>query len=134
VTQFVDDVQVKPVPIRIHQGEIDDYNPAKPCIAFTERLKAAGKDVTHTVYKDAAHSFDSPLGSPKPTQSPRAMTVRNCVLKEEPAGQITNMKTMQAFTYDDPCVERGPHTGYNAAAASAARASVRETLKAVFKL
>jgi dienelactone hydrolase len=134
VTTFVDDTKVKPVPIRMHHGDIDDYNPAAQCVAFVDRLKAAGRDVQISLYKDAAHSFDGPLGPPKPTLSARSMTVRNCVLKEEPLGQITNMKTGQAFTYTDPCVERGPHAGYNAEAGKAARASVRESLRTIFKL
>ena len=134
MTQFVDDTKLKPVPVRIHHGDIDDYNPAPQCKAFTERLKAAGANVEMTIYKDAPHSFDGPLGTPTPSLSSNAMTVRNCVLKEEPLGQITNTKSGKAFTYEDPCVERGPHVGFNAEAAKAARASVRETLKSVFKL
>jgi dienelactone hydrolase len=134
MTQFVDDTKVKPVPIRIHHGDIDDYNPAPQCKAFTDRLKAAGANVDISIYKDAPHSFDGPLGALTPTVSNNAMTVRNCVLKEEPLGQITNSKTGKAFTYEDPCVERNPHVGHHPEAAKAARASVRETLKAVFKL
>jgi len=134
MTTFVDDTKVKPVPIRLHHGAIDDYNPAPQCKAYVDRLKAAGANIDITTYKDAAHSFDGPLGPTTPTISPRSMTVRNCVLIEEPLGQITNSKTGKAFTYEDPCVERGPHGGYNAEGAKAARASVRETLKAVFKL
>lgn len=134
MTTFVDDTKVKPVPIRLHHGDIDDYNPAPQCAAFVERLKAAGRDVEMAIYKDAAHSFDGPLGAPKPTLSAQSMTVRACVLKEEPLGQITNTKTGEAFTYADPCVQRGPHTGYNAEAAKAARASVRADLKTFFKM
>ena len=134
MTQFVDDTKVKPVPIRIHHGDIDDYNPAPQCKAFVERLKAAGANVDMAIYKDSAHSFDSPLGSPTPSVSANSMTVRNCVLKEEPLGQITNTKTGKAFTYEDPCVERNPHSGFNAEAAKAARASVRDAVKTIFKL
>jgi len=134
MTTFVDDTKVKPATIRLHHGDIDDYNPAPQCKAYVARLKAAGANVEMTTYKDAAHSFDGPLGAPTPTVSAGSMTVRNCVLKEEPLGQITNTKTGKAFNYEDPCVERGPHSGYNAEGAKAARASVRETLKAVFKL
>ena len=134
MTTFVDDTKVKPATIRLHHGDIDDYNPAPQCKAYVARLKAAGANVEMTTYKDAAHSFDGPLGSPTPTVSEGSMTVRNCVLKEEPLGQITNTKTGKAFNYEDPCVERGPHSGYNAEGAKAARASVRETLKALFKL
>jgi dienelactone hydrolase len=132
MTQFVEDTKVKPVPIRIHHGDIDDYNPAPQCKAFVERLKAAGANVEMAIYKDSAHSFDSPLGSPTPSVSTNSMTVRNCVLKEEPLGQITNSKTGQAFTYEDPCVERNPHSGFNPEAAKAARASVREAVKSLF--
>lgn len=134
MTQFVEDTKVKPVPIRIHHGDVDDYNPAPQCQAYVERLKAAGAQVEIAIYKDAPHSFDGPLGSLTPNVSNNAMTVRNCVLKEEPLGQITNSKTGKAFTYEDPCVERNPHVGFHPEGAKAARAAVRETLKSVFKL
>ena len=47
---FVSDTDVANRPIRILAGGADDYNPAAPCAAYVERLKAAGRDVMLTVY------------------------------------------------------------------------------------
>jgi dienelactone hydrolase len=133
-TVFIDDTKLKPAPVRMHHGESDDYVPAAACIAYAERLKAAGRDVQITVYKDAHHVFDFPLISTKPFILAQAQTTRNCLTEERTRGEVVNIKTGQAFTYADPCVERGPHVGYNAEAATAARASVRKTMKSVFHL
>jgi dienelactone hydrolase len=133
-TTFIDDVKVKPVPIRMHHGEADDYVPAAGCVTYVERLKAAGRDAQITLYKDAHHVFDSPISPAKPFVLAQAQTMRQCFMAEKPLGEIVNAKTGQTFTYADPCVERGPHVGYHAEAATAARASVRETLRAAFKL
>jgi hypothetical protein len=61
-------------------------------------------------------------------------TVRHCKIREEPAGLLINASTMQPFTYKDPCVELNPHVGHDAAATAAAKTSVKEFLKTVFKL
>jgi len=37
-------------------------------------------------------------------------------------GTIINAVTKQPFTMEDPCVERGPNLGYNAAATASASA------------
>ena len=134
MTTFIGDTNTGRAPIRFHHGEIDDYNPLAQCRAFAERLKAAGRDVEITVYPNAAHAFDNPFASAKPVVSSSSMTVRNCVLKEEPEGQITNARTGQLFAYNDPCVERGPSLGGNAVAGPMARKNVREFLKTLFKL
>jgi dienelactone hydrolase len=42
--------------------------------------------------------------------------------------------TKQPFTMEDPCVERGPHVGYNAAATAAATQAVKEFLRVTLKL
>ena len=133
-TTFIDDTKVRLAPVRIHHGDIDDYTSADRCIAYTEKLKAAGRDAQITIYKNAPHTFDSPLSPPKPMPLANATTVRKCVLTETTNGQIVSAPTGQPFTYADPCVERGPHIGYNPEAAKAARANVRESLKAIFKL
>lgn len=59
-------------------------------------------------------------------------SVRHCTIREEPAGLLINASTREPFTYKDPCVEIGPHVGYNAAAAEAAKASVKDILNTVF--
>lgn len=40
-------------------GELDNYTPARPCIAFAEAMKAAGQDIEVHVYAGAQHDFDS---------------------------------------------------------------------------
>ena len=131
-TTYIGDEDVSDKPIRIFHGAADDYVPVAPCRAYVERLRKAGKDVTLTEYPDANHAFDNPLT--KVTLAPRSQTTRRCTMKEEPAGVIINAVTKQPFTMQDPCVERGPHLGYNAAAATAATHTVKEFLQATLKL
>jgi hypothetical protein len=61
-------------------------------------------------------------------------TVRQCLIREEPAGLLINASTLQPFTYKDSCVELNPHVGYDAAATEAAKTSIKDFLKTVFKL
>jgi dienelactone hydrolase len=46
-------------PIMMALGELDNYTPARPCIAFAEAMKAAGQDIEVHVYAGAQHDFDS---------------------------------------------------------------------------
>jgi dienelactone hydrolase len=131
-TNYIDDEDVSDKPIRIFHGAADDYVPVAPCRAYVERLRKAGKDVTLTEYSDAQHAFDNPLI--KVSLAPQAQTSRRCTMKEEPAGVIINVTTKQPSTMRDPCVERGPHLGYDAAATAAATQAVKEFLQATLKL
>ncbi len=133
MTTFVDDTKIRPVPVRMFHGDVDDYNPAPQCTAFMQRLKAAGVDVTQTLYPGASHSFDNPTGGNPAPVSASSQTVRKCQLREEPLGQIVNAQGVP-FTYKDPCVELGPHVGYQPEASLASRAAVRAFLKERFKL
>jgi dienelactone hydrolase len=132
-TTFVSDTDVVDRPIRIFGGTRDDYNPIALCKAFVERLKAAGRDVQLTEYPDAPHAFDNPLGPVPPAIAANSQTVRHCVIREEPAGLLINASTRQPFTYKDPCVELNPHVGHDAAATEAAKTSIKDFLKTVFK-
>ena len=132
-TTYVDDTVIDR-PIRIFHGAADDYTPVATCRAFVERLRKAGRDVQLTEYPDAAHTFDNPLGNQPPAVNPNSQSVRRCSIREEPVGQLINAVTKQPFAYTDPCVERGPHTGYSPAAARAAHQAVGELLKSIFKL
>lgn len=52
-------------PLRIHAGELDDWNPAELCVRLAQQLKGSGQDATVTVYAGAHHSFDNVgYGSP----------------------------------------------------------------------
>jgi dienelactone hydrolase len=133
-TTYVDDESVSDKPIRIFHGSADDYVPVAPCRAYVERLRQAGKDVTLTEYADAHHSFDNPLLKEGPQLAAQSQSTRRCTMREEPAGTIINAATGQPFTMDDPCVERGPHVGYNAAATAAVTVAVKDFLRATLKL
>jgi dienelactone hydrolase len=131
-TAYRDETGTAGGPIRIHHGVPDDYNPLSSCLAYVDRLKAAGRDVTITAYPDSEHGFDSPLAPPKAV-SANNQSVRDCVIKEADGGVLINASTNQPFTYQDACVKLNPHVGGNAAATTAARAAVLDTLREVFK-
>jgi dienelactone hydrolase len=134
MTSYRGDTDVVDRPIRIFHGTPDDYNPVATCKAYVERLRDARRDVMLTEYPNAAHAFDSPLLSATPVVLKGGQTVRNCRIREDDAGRLVNASSGQQFTYKDQCVELGPHVGYDADAAEAARRSVREFLQATFKL
>ncbi len=134
MTTYQSDTEVADRPIRIFHGIADDYNPVATCKAYVERLRSAGRDVQLTEYPNAPHAFDNPLGSLTPSVVKNAQTVRRCTIREEATGQLINAATRQPFTYKDLCVERDPHVGYDPAATQAAKQSVKDLLKTVFKL
>jgi len=134
MTTYVSDSDVADRPIRIFLATLDDYNPAAPCKAFVTRLQGAGRDIQFTEYPNASHAFDVPLGSLKPAVMQGGQTVRNCTIREEPVGQLINAATKVPFTYKDPCVELGPHLGYDPAATQSAKQTIKKFLNAVFKL
>lgn len=134
-TTFIDDTQVTTAPIRQFHGASDDYTPVVPCRVYFARLRAAGRDAVLTEYPEAHHSFDNPLGNKTPTISRGVQSFRACKLKsEEPLGTIINAESGERFTWKDPCMQRDAHTGYNDAAANAARVAVKDLLRSVFKL
>jgi dienelactone hydrolase len=133
-TTFVTDTEVADRPIRIFGGTQDDYNPIALCKTYVERLKAAGGDVQVTEYPTASHAFDNPLGPVPPAAVAGGQSVRHCTIREEPVGLLIDASTREPFTYKDPCVEIGPHVGYDAAATEAAKTSVKEILKTAFRL
>src|SRR6185437_2562861 len=85
-TTFIGDTDVADRPIRIFQGQADDFNPIAPCKAFVARLRAAAHDVELTEYPNVWHVFDNPIGGDKPFIAKAAQTVRNCTIREEPKG------------------------------------------------
>jgi dienelactone hydrolase len=131
---IIGDTDLSPAPIRQFHGAADDYVPVAPCRAYFERLRAAARDVQLTEYPDAHHGYDNALGSKTPRVAKGSQSVRACKLKEEPLGMIINAETGRPFTYQDPCVQTDPHTGYNEAAANATRKAVKDFVRTVFKL
>ena len=131
---LIGDTDVSAVPIRMLHGAADDYVPVAPCRAYVERLQAAGR-------RRAAHRISPTRTTPTTIRSAadtdrrrHAQSVRACNLKEEPLGTIINTATSQPFSYADPCVQTGPHIGYNEAAALATQVAVKDLLRTVFKL
>jgi len=131
--QYRDDDRATGAPIRLFHGIADDYVAIAPCRAYVERLKRAGANVALTEYPDAHHAYDSTALS-APVLRPQAQTTRNCTLREGDNGQVLNAKTRAVYTLNDPCVEHGPHVGFNQAAYQATVKAVREFLAATFKL
>ena len=134
MTTYRNDIDVVDRPIRIFHGIPDDYNPVATCRTYVERLRSARADVTLTEYPNAAHAFDNSLLNSTPVAVKNAQTVRKCRIQEDETGRLMNTATGRPFTYQDECVERDPHVGYDIAATEAARQSVRAFLKTVFKL
>jgi dienelactone hydrolase len=133
-TTFVSDTEVADRPIRIFGGTADDYNPIALCQAYVGRLKTADRDVQVVEYPNAQHGFDNPLGAVTPTLSAQSQSVRQCKIVEEPVGLLINATSRQPFTYQDACVERGPHIGHDPDATRQVKQAVTAIVKSVFKL
>jgi dienelactone hydrolase len=127
---YTDDEKTTGKPIRMFHGIADDYVAIGHCRSYVERLTKAGVDVTLTEYPDAQHAFDN-FTAPPLVDVPQGQTTRNCFLKEGEKGAMLNIKTGQPYDIrTDPCVEKGPHTGYNKAAHEASVKAVKEFLTA----
>lgn len=133
-TAYIGDVEVADRPIRIFHGTADDWDPIAPCKAYVDRLRSAGRDVQLTEYPTAPHAFDNPLNSQPPSiPNTNFQTVRHCSIREETMGVLINVVTKQPFTYADPCVERGPHTGYDTTAARMSHQAVGDFIRRLIK-
>jgi dienelactone hydrolase len=128
-TAYISDTDVADRPIRIFGGTRDDFDPIALCKAYV----AAGRDVEVTEYPNAPHAFDIPLLPPSLVIA-GGQTVRHCVIREELAGMLIDASTKEPFTYKDTCVELNPHVGFDPIATEAAKVSVKQFLKTVFKL
>jgi len=132
-TTFRDDDKTTGKPVRLFHGIADDYVAIGPCRDYVARLKQAGADATLTEYPGATHAYDAFLLK-EPLKLPNAQTQRNCLWKEADNGAVVNARTGVPFSFDDPCVERGPQVAYTAAATEATEKAVKELLTAAFKL
>jgi dienelactone hydrolase len=126
-TRYLEDEDLAPVPVRIHHGEADDFNPIAPCRAYVQRLQAAGHDVQLMAYPGAHHVFDW-HGFVQPVVAPQAQSMRACRVVEAAPGVLLNELTGKLFSYSDPCVARGTTAAYHPRAAQAAIAAVAEWL------
>ena len=131
--RYATDDKVTDSPIRIFQGDNDDFVAIEPVQAYVKRLRDAGADVQLTVYPGARHMFDSAALS-TPLRMPGAQLIRRCDLEEGSSGQIMNHATGQPFSYQDDCVETGATVSLDPKALSQAREAVRDLLTRVFAL
>jgi dienelactone hydrolase len=120
-------------PIRQFHGGSDDVVSVVPCRTFYERLRANGKDAQLTEFPNVWHLFDNPAISPGPVPA-NIQTLRSCDLREEDLGILINTATKRPFSWDDLCVEKSTHIGYDEAAMHATHAAVEDLLRAVFNL
>ncbi len=133
MTAYRNDADVTGAPIRILQGEADNYDPIAPCRDYAARLSAAGRDVKLIEFPDAQHAFDSPALK-TPVVLGKAPTTRHCHLVEGSDSTILNSETKAPFSYSDSCVEKGPTLAFNEAAYTHAHAYIQQFLKALFQL
>ncbi len=132
-TRYRDDEAVTRSPIRIFQGDADDYVALAPCQSYVERLHKAHADAVLTVYPGARHLFDNPALK-SPLRIPGAQATRRCTLEEGVDGMIIEAASRKPFEYGDPCVDRGVTVEYNDAARTKAELAVRELLTGIFGL
>ena len=119
------------MPIHAFHGELDDYASKEQCKNWLSRLAAKGANVSSVEFKNAAHSFDNPAGSPTPTVSKVAQSAQNCHIVER-KGMLVNESTNLPFTYKDSCVHLDPKTGFNKEATRESHQAVIEDLKRLF--
>lgn len=124
------ELEVTDAPIRLFHGSEDDWTLVAPCRTYIERLANAGADAVLTEYAGARHGFDNPA-NPALYRDRDNQTSRNCQRREED-GQLLNAATGEPFTYEDACVEYGPSSQYDDAAARAAQAAVVALLAELF--
>ena len=130
-THYSTDDDVTDGPIRVFQGDHDDFVSLESVRAYVGRLRDAGADVELTVYPGARHIFDS-AALTTPLRLPDAQLIRRCELEEGQSGQIMNHATGQLFSYQDDCVDTGATVAYDPEAFAQAREAVRSLLTRVF--
>ncbi len=114
-------------PLRIHSGEVDDWTPAAPCIELAQRLKAAGQDVTITVYAGSHHGFDAigrgyvrlPNVESGAACTPRAASI---------LGPLPSLSELRG------CIRKGATIAWNPEATEQARRNVRAQLAELLAL
>lgn len=132
MTRYLQDDDPVDKPVRLFHGTADDWVPVAPCRDYVEVLRKAGKDVRLTEYPRAHHVFDW-AALKTPVKLPKAQTLRHCRVEEASEGRLVNGETKQAFTYDDPCVERGVTIAHDPEAAAEAAKAVTDLVNTVLK-
>ena len=132
-TTYIGDTKTTGMPIQMHHGQTDDYNPIASCREYVVKLKAANQNVALFEYAIGPHAFDSPLGKIPPVISKDAQTVRACKIVENTPGNLINIQTNQEFKYSDSCVELDPHVGKDEDATQKSTREIDSFLTNLFK-
>jgi dienelactone hydrolase len=130
-TRYRDDAKVAARPIRVFHGTGDDWTPVEPCRALVFDMKKAGADVTLTEFAGATHAYDLSAVRER-MMLPQAPSLRKCSLAEGEGGQLVNVKTGQAYSTSDPCIEWGVSLLHDEAATIRTRDSVKAVLNSAF--
>ena len=124
-------------PVLMLLGGKDDYTPAAPCIAYADRLRSRGAQVTLKTYPGAFHGFDRPL--PLHTK-PLATSARNCHgsydLDTRTFTMVRDGETLtgaSAFAESKRCLTTGVTLGGDAEALAQSPAEVAAFLKTAFE-
>ncbi len=114
-------------PLRIHSGELDDWTPAGPCIELTQLLKAAGQDMTITVYAGSHHGFDA-IGRGY-VRLPNVESGAACSLRAASIlGPLLSLSELRS------CRRKGATIAWNPDATEQARRNVRAQLAELLAL
>lgn len=133
--RLINDTDVAAAPIRIIQGDADDFASWKQCRSYVDRLRSAGNDAQMILYPGAMHAFDTPTIPTTGINVATGQTMRNCNIVEDQPGMLSDEATKTPFSYSDSkCVQLGVHVGYSPAATSDSERDVKEILTSAFKL
>lgn len=132
-----DSAHVDGAPVLMLVGGKDNYTPAAPCIAYADKLRSKGAQVTLKEYPDAYHGFDRP--TPLRTM-PLATSARECHGSYDlDTRKFTMMRNGQTLTgsfavaESKRCLTRGVTLGGDAQAQTQSPGEVAAFLKAVFE-
>ena len=111
-------------PVRIHTGAADDWTPAKPCADLAGSLKAAGQDVSISVYPDAYHSF---------AEARDTVFLPNVVNPADCFAKMPSILGPLAPESIANCVKKGATVGNSPSATEQARKNLRTQLEELLR-
>ena len=109
-------------PVRLHVGELDDWNPARPCQELGALARAMGYDFQVSVYAGARHSFDA-VGLPP------ALVLRNVDNAAACTPRLASMMGPILNLFElIGCMKKGATVGHDPNATELARDRVHRDL------
>jgi dienelactone hydrolase len=125
-------------PILILAGELDQWTPAKPCVALADSLKSAGYNAEIVVYPGAYHAFDSDGSVHWVEEALNTHRCRMRILADGTVIEATNGYSLETLEKRQralaSCATRGVLSGRNNAAREQAMDDVMELVIQVFGL